>query len=462
MAKRKKPEKPDIDDTQDIVDAVVVEEDDAPQSAPETAADNTPKDPDDEISRDEAVTLDAPEDDSVAAANADDTVEGDGTEPGEDVAPDDHDDTIAPDAEAEPLEGADPPTDEPPADDAGASSVEAQPDADIPAADARPEPAAPPQQQVIVKRGGFFPLLLGGVAAAAIGFGAARYVLPDGWPWPGTSDDTLATQLAQQADQLQGLSQRVEGIDLSALESQIAGTSDTVATLSARVNEAVGRLDTLEQEMAALAARPAGTGGDDGAMSSELQALRDSLAAQRDQIDGLLAEARAREEAAEATAQEALARAALSRVQTALDTGSDFSAALDDLRAAGVDVPGALADQAEGVPTMAQLGAAFPDAAREALGAARRASGEDGGLGGFLRTQLGVRSLEPQDGESADAVLSRAEAALRDGRLTDALAEIEALPEAGRAALDDWRSRAQARQDAVSAASDLAQSLTGN
>jgi hypothetical protein len=59
-------------------------------------------------------------------------------------------------------------------------------------------------------------------------------------------------------------------------------------------------------------------------------------------------------------------------------------------------------------------------------------------------------------------VLSRAEAAVRDGRLADALAEIAALPEDGRSAMADWAARAENRQGAVVAAGDLAQTLTAN
>ena len=73
-----------------------------------------------------------------------------------------------------------------------------------------------------------------------------------------------------------------------------------------------------------------------------------------------------------------------------------------------------------------------------------------------------MRSLDPQEGDSPDAILSRAEAALRDGRLTDALAEIGSLPEQGRAELSDWVARAEMRQTAVAAAEQLTQSLTAN
>ena len=49
-------------------------------------------------------------------------------------------------------------------------------------------------------------------------------------------------------------------------------------------------------------------------------------------------------------------------------------------------------------------------------------------------------------------MLSRAEAALAEGRLSDALAEIEALPETARAAMADWAAQARSRADALVAA----------
>jgi hypothetical protein len=76
-----------------------------------------------------------------------------------------------------------------------------------------------------------------------------------------------------------------------------------------------------------------------------------------------------------------------------------------------------------------------------------------------LRAQLGVRSLEPREGDDTDAILSRAEAALAGGRLGDALAEIETLPEAARAATSDWAARATARHDALAAAEELSAQL---
>ena len=67
--------------------------------------------------------------------------------------------------------------------------------------------------------------------------------------------------------------------------------------------------------------------------------------------------------------------------------------------------------------------------------------------------------MEPREGNDPDAVLSRAEAALREGRLTDALAELEALPEEGRAELSDWAGQAANRLAAVNAAQSLSETL---
>jgi len=50
---------------------------------------------------------------------------------------------------------------------------------------------------------------------------------------------------------------------------------------------------------------------------------------------------------------------------------------------------------------------------------------------------------------SADAILSRAEAAVKDDRLTDALSELEALDLTARNQMNDWVSQAEERLAAV-------------
>jgi len=80
----------------------------------------------------------------------------------------------------------------------------------------------------------------------------------------------------------------------------------------------------------------------------------------------------------------------------------------------------------------------------------------------FLQDQLGVRSVAPKDGNDADAVLSRAEAALKAGDLASAFAELDALPSEGQAEMTDWIALATRRAQALDALSALKQDLNGN
>jgi hypothetical protein len=77
----------------------------------------------------------------------------------------------------------------------------------------------------------------------------------------------------------------------------------------------------------------------------------------------------------------------------------------------------------------------------------------------FLRNQTGARSLTPRDGMTTDAILSRAEAAVRRADLDAALTELDDLPPAPAAAMADWRAQLETRQAALAALADLAARL---
>lgn len=335
--------------------------------------------------------------------------------------------------------------------------------------EAAPEPAPEPTPEpVVIKKGGFIPLVLGGAAAAVIGFGAARYVLPEGWPWPGAGNDTFQTdvtaKLEAQEKALANLQTELgKGPDLTPVTEQITGLQAAVDTLAAQIGEAKTQLAGFETRLTDLEKRPITAGASPSAVAAyerELKALQDAMAAQRAEIEQLAKEAEAKKASAEMTAQEAMQRTALSQIQTALDTGNGFAEAAKSLTASGITVPPELAQVAEkGVLSRAQLAEAFPDAARAALAAARKADGGGGGLGGFLKTQLGARSLEPREGTDPDAVLSRAEAAVKEGRLNDAMVELDALPEVARAEMKTWLDSAAARSAALKAADALATEL---
>ena len=334
-----------------------------------------------------------------------------------------------------------------------------------------PEPQADPApetnaQQTQSAGAGFLPLLLGGVVAGAIGYGVATY-----FPMNDGSVD-VSVQMQAQADQLAALEAKladIPAVDLSGVEAQIASVGDQAAALSGAIDTNFADLDARLTE---VEKRP----GADGTLSDtalaayqrELEQLRADLEIQQAtvmstvaQAETDLAAARAEAEALEqealASAEAAASRAALNRVSTAIETGAPFADALGDL---GGDLPAALSSAAEnGVATTAELTSDFPAAARAALAAARAegVSDESGGLGGFLRNLFDVRSTAPQEGSSPDAVLSRAEAAIKEGRVADALAEIEALPEVARAEMTDWTTQATERADVLDAVATLSE-----
>ena len=334
-----------------------------------------------------------------------------------------------------------------------------------------PEPQADPApetnaQQTQSAGAGFLPLLLGGVVAGTIGYGVATY-----FPMNDGSVD-VSVQMQAQADQLAALEAKladIPAVDLSGVEAQIASVGDQAAALSGAIDTNFADLDARLTE---VEKRP----GADGTLSDtalaayqrELEQLRADLEIQQAtvmstvaQAETDLAAARAEAEALEqealASAEAAASRAALNRVSTAIETGAPFADALGDL---GGDLPAALSSAAEnGVATTAELTSDFPAAARAALATARAegVSDESGGLGGFLRNQFDVRSTAPQEGSSPDAVLSRAEAAIKEGRVADALAEIEALPEVARAEMTDWTAQATERADVLDAVATLSE-----
>lgn len=306
-------------------------------------------------------------------------------------------------------------------------------------------------EQVIVRQGGFWSMLLGGVVTAGLGVAAAPYVLPPSWFAP--EESGVEAALADQEARLTALRTDLEALPTAPdLSGEIDGLSQTMTALT-------GQIADLEGRIAALESRPAAEGG--GVPVAEIEQLRASLAAQAAQVEELRAAADAQAAAARDSAVATLRRAALTQVRTALDTGSEFAPALSELRDTGAEVPDVLAEQAEtGVPTEAALIETFPEAARVALAAARAESGDAvAGVGGFLKSQLGIRSLSPQEGNDPDAVLSRAEAALAEGRLSEALSEIETLPEAARAPLEAWVAQAKRRQEALAAAAALAEKV---
>ena len=324
---------------------------------------------------------------------------------------------------------------------------------------------------------GFMPVFLGGLVAAVLGFGVARTeifdaMLPDSWQLARGADvHALSSRMDSQTQDVANLSGEVASIavpDMTPLESGIAGNSASIEAIQAMLGSLSTDIMAVDSRLTTLEKQPISQGVSQAAIDAyerELQDIQSAVATQRSEIESLLSDAQAMEQNAELTAQDALARAALTRVLSAIDSGAPFDAALDDLvSVTGTTPPGGLIAVAQrGVTPLIQLQNRFPEAARAALLAARQDDPDaENGVVAFFSRQLGARSVAPREGSDPDAVLSRAEASLKEGRLNDALAEIETLPPAATSALSDWVAMAEARRAAQDAAETLAQSLNSN
>lgn len=319
-----------------------------------------------------------------------------------------------------------------------------------------PPPAAPRRPTVI-------PMVIGGALCAGLGFAVAQFA-PTLWPRPDTS--ALQSALDAQSAQIATLQSTLANPPLDPALTQRLTALESAVTAPPALAPLAARLDALEARIATLRITPTDPAALQ-ALQSQIDALKQggvSAAALSDistAIDAKLAEAEARLTAvskdAEDLAKAASQRAALRQIQAALDFGAPYTAALPDL--ADLTLPAALTDHAaSGLPSLQDLRAGFPVAARAALDAALNANMGQSWTEratNFLRGQTGARSLTPHDGADPDAVLSRAEAALSAGDLSTALTELATLPPEAQTILEPWTTQAKLRQDATLALQSL-------
>jgi hypothetical protein len=332
-----------------------------------------------------------------------------------------------------------------------------------------PDPAAAPAPRSDRGGGGGgLMMVLGGAVAAVLGYGLAQ-IVPGGWPMPDTgaltaAQDDLTRRLAAAETALAASEARVTD-----LTGTVEALAQGVANLPAAPEPAPApdlsplqdRLAALETQLQGIASLPAGDGPANAALAGQIAALQAEVqrlaaapppapAADTGAITAALAEA-------EAGAAALRRAAALDLIAAALQTGSPYDEALAAL---GGEVPAELSNPAaQGVPTEADLLAAFPDAARAVLAAVAAEEAQAGGWTdramAFLQMQTGARSVTAREGTTPDAILSRAEAALREGRLADAVAEVGALPPTAQAPMADWLAQAGTAQAARAALAAL-------
>ncbi len=320
---------------------------------------------------------------------------------------------------------------------------------------------APPAQEPASRS--MIPMVIGGLIAAGIGWFAATNMQPEGVSLTDMSD--LRTTVTEQAAEIAELGGTLATANttIEELTGEVGALTEANSAQTTQIEELAARLDErpvvtteaqLSAELAALIEE----------QKVELSTLQSNLAEMTAFAEGQIQTAQEEAEAAEDAEARAKARDALNTVRLALASGAPFGDALEAISGA-TDVPETLSSVADGVPTQSELQDGFGAFARNALAASNRElSGDTAGdrLGLFLQDMIGSRSLTPQEGDSPDAVLSRVEAAVKNGDLSGALSTIEALPENGKAALSEWVGKAQARDGAVSAFNELTDALSAD
>ena len=348
---------------------------------------------------------------------------------------------------------------------------------EFPTSSVPPEPPSPPEPPLVVKRSAgrwkLWAIVLLLAAAAVAGWQAPAWL---GLRSDGSALNALEAGLAERDAELAALKGDIETLKagLAAVEARPTDPSaDALAPLQTFMAEATQAknaqdkaLETLSSRLTAL--ERAGVTAPDGSvpdaalagLQAQIDEIRGASEAVQGALDDVVARVNALEEVPVAASAPAEANV-LGEIAAALETGQPFASALLALRETRPDADGLeiLALHANGVLTVTALQAGFPDAARAALSDARTAEAAQGEtssrVGAFLRDQLGMRSLSPQDGTDTDAVLSRAEAALATGDLPATLTELANLPESAKPAMAEWMAAAQARLDALAALAAL-------
>ena len=255
----------------------------------------------------------------------------------------------------------------------------------------------------------------------------------------------IEARLARVETQIDGLTAQLESMSKSLQMVGENGESlneNAVAQLAA--NEAA--LDGLKAELESLAAR-----------SGELsQRIDDVEAAATRRVAEAEAEAEKVAEAARNEQASAMYEANVAALGEAVAKGAPFADLIGVLQEnPEVNVPEVLSNSAaDGVATLDQLTEEFGPLAHEAIKVSMKAESEAGTvgrLGSFVKSQFATRSLEPVEGDSTDAVLSRMTGALNGGDLTVVLSEAEGLNDAAKGVLSAWIARVQERADVLAA-----------
>ena len=323
------------------------------------------------------------------------------------------------------------------------------------------------------KSSGVLPLVASGFICAGLGFGAAILSQPSNPIWPVHPDmaqfrDETNGQITGIDTRLNALEGRVSDVDQRAVGDVFQSDLDELTTgYDQRFSEIASQLENFDKRLAALEKSTIESAIPDELVAQyqdEVKRLKETLEAQRESLQQFMSETAETANEVTQRAKDTVARGILAQIRAAIDAGGPFDTVIQEFdEQVGQALPNQLRFLAqEGVQTYQELRDSFAEAARSALNAARDEVNENEGfmgIGNYLRKQFQARSVTPKTGDDADAVLSRAEQALRENDLNGALNELDALPDAARDQMQPWIDQARERQDALEQLDILSQEI---
>lgn len=323
------------------------------------------------------------------------------------------------------------------------------------------------------KSSGVLPLVVAGFICAGLGFGAAILSQPSNPIWPVHPDmaqfrDETTGQITGIDTRLNALAGRLTDVDQRPVGDVFQSDLDELTTgFDQRFLEIASQLQNFDKRLAALEKSTIESAIPDELVAQyqdEVKRLKETLEAQRESLQQFMSETAETANEVTQRAKDTVARGILAQIRAAIDAGGPFDTAIKEFdEQVGEVLPNQLRSLAEeGVQTYQELRDSFAEAARSALNAARNELNESegfAGIGNYLRKQFQARSVKPKTGDDADAVLSRAEQALRENDLNGALNELDALPDAARDQMQPWIDQARERQDALEQLDILSQEI---
>ena len=323
------------------------------------------------------------------------------------------------------------------------------------------------------KSSGVLPLVVAGFICAGLGFGAAILSQPSNPIWPVHPDmaqfrDETTGQITGIDTRLNALEGRVSDVDQRAVGDVFQSDLDELTTgYDQRLSKIASQLENFDKRLAALEKSTIESAIPDELVAQyqdEVKRLEETLKAQRESLQQFMSETAETANEVTQRAKDSVARGILAQIRAAIDAGGPFDSAIQEYdEQVGEALPNQLRSLAEeGVQTYQELRDSFAEVARSALNAAHEELNESegfAGIGNYLRKQFQARSVKPKAGDDADAVLSRAEQALRENDLNGALNELDALPDAARDQMQPWIDQARERQDALEQIDILSQEI---